>query len=139
MKKLLFIFAATILLVACGEKKANSSTSTLNRSLDDKTVNVVYFHGKQRCKTCLNIQEIAKNTIAEQFVGNENVKFVEIDFSEKANESLAEKYEVAWSSLIIIKGDNFENMTDEAFSKANNDAEGLKSSIVDKVNEYIGL
>ena len=139
MKKLLFIFAATILLVACGEKKADSSTSTLNSVLDEKTVNVVYFHGKQRCKTCLNIQEIAKNTVAEQFAGNENVKFVEIDFSEKANEAMAEKYEVAWSSLIIVKGEKYENMTDEAFCKANNDAAGLSSSIAQKINEYISL
>jgi hypothetical protein len=139
MKKLLFIFATTILLAACGEKKAANTDNAEQFSLDEKSVNVVYFHGKQRCKTCLNIQEIAKNTIAEQFAGNENVKFVEIDFSEKANEALAEKYEIAWSSLVVVKGENFENMTDEAFSKANNDADGLKSSIVDKINEYMGL
>lgn len=52
---------------------------------------------------------------------------------------MAEKYEVAWSSLIIVKGEKYENMTDEAFSKANNDAAGLSSSIAQKINEYISL
>jgi hypothetical protein len=104
---------------------------------EDARVHVVYFHGKQRCKSCVTIQKVASATVEEAFAGVDDVKFVEIDFSQKANEALADKYEVAWSSLFIIAGDRFTNLTDPAFTHALNNPDALKELIIKQTNEYL--
>lgn len=106
---------------------------------EDAKVHVVYFHGKQRCKSCVTIQKVASETVAEAFAGKGDVKFVEIDFSQKANEALADKYEVAWSSLFIIAGEQYTNLTDAAFTHALSNPEALKELIIKQTNEYLNL
>jgi len=98
---------------------------------------VYYFHSKQRCKTCLAIQDVAAQTIAENFAENADVKFVELDFTENTNEAIANKYEVAGSSLIIVSGDTQKNLTSDAFANALRNPEVLKETIVAEVKKHL--
>lgn len=136
MKKFLF-FALVLLTVVSCTKQPKGEEEKPGIQEESAKVMVYYFHGKQRCKSCVAIQQIAQETLKEKYSDNEDVKFVEVDFSEKENDALAEKYEVAWSSLIIVHGETFTNMTDEAFTKALSDAAGLKTSIEQVVNGYL--
>jgi hypothetical protein len=143
MKKIALIltFAAlTIGMLSCGgstEKK--SSISERTEVLETSKVVVYYFHGKKRCKTCLTIQDVAKQAIVDHFADNADVKFLEIDFSEKANEAIAEKYEVASSSLIIVSGDQHLDLTSIAFANALRNPEILTESITAEVNNFLNL
>ena len=69
-------------------------------------VEVLYFHGKQRCATCIAIekgtQEVMEKDLADA-VRKGEVKFRTIDISREENEAVAEKYEVTWSSLFVVK------------------------------------
>lgn len=141
MKKIaLLITIATLamLMASCGsssEKKSNETTKV--EEFETAKVVVYYFHSKQRCRTCLAIQEVANQTITEKFAENIEVKFIELDFTEKANEAIAEKYEVAGSSLIIVSGDEHTDLTRAAFANALRNPDVLKETIINEVNRYL--
>lgn len=143
MKKALILIIASLALISCGQSSSkaiadgdatrNSAVQSDNASL----VNVYYFHGKQRCKTCIAVGDVAVKTIADAYVNNSNVKFTEVDTSEKGNEALVEKYQVTWNALIIAKGDNMVDLTEKAFATAVNNPEQLTELIVSEVNSRL--
>ena len=74
--------------------------------------------GKQRCKTCIAVEKVTKTTIDSLFASEPKVNFLVVLTDDEANKALVEKYEIGWNSLIIAKGDNFVNITEEAFATA---------------------
>lgn len=105
---------------------------------DASGVKVYYFHGRQRCRACVMIQEIAKETVASNFSDNDYVSFVEIDFSKRENEELADKYEVAFSSLIVAKDNEHVNLTNDAFANLGN-PDALRELIIKETNSLLNL
>lgn len=103
-------------------------------------VEVLYFHGKQRCATCMAIEKNAKEAVEAQFADelkNGTVVFKSIDISKAENEKIAEKYEVTWSSLFICKWKNgketHENLTEYAFANARTAPDTFKSGVIEKI------
>ncbi len=134
----LSVAAMAIIMMSCGGSTEKKSTETAKVEVAETAkVMVYYFHSKQRCKTCLAIQDVAGQTIAENFAGNAEVKFVELDFTESTNEAIANKYEVAGSSLIIVSGDTQKNLTSDAFANALRNPEVLKETIVAEVKKHL--
>ncbi len=140
MKRLVLFFSIAffaVCLIGCGGTGEKKSKDPQFVEFSNHSVAVYYFHGKQRCRGCIAIQDVAKETVDEHFASNNEVAFIEIDFSEKENEGIAEKYEVANSSLIVaIEGEHI-NLTDIAFANALRTPEVLKETIVNEVNKYI--
>lgn len=64
-----------------------------------------------------------------------------IDISQKENEALAEKYEVTWSSLLVVKykdgQETYENLTDFAFGHARKLPEDFKAGVVEAINAML--
>jgi len=118
---------------ACQSRGGATQTATA----DPDVVYVYNFHGKQRCLTCVTVGEVAKKTIETEYAGNAKVRFVELDSSEKANEALAKKYEVAWNALIIAKGDNSIEITKQAFATAVNNPQTLENLIKEEVEKRL--
>ncbi|MCM1458097.1 MAG: nitrophenyl compound nitroreductase subunit ArsF family protein, partial [Lachnoclostridium sp.] len=103
MKKLLMMLTLMIGLMSCGsnaDNSANAATPVKDR------VEVIYFHGKQRCATCMAIEKNAKEAVNAMFADelkNGSVVFKTVDISTPEGEALADKYEVSWSSLYVNK------------------------------------
>lgn len=140
MKKCILIGLFAVLLVACGgntQKKngqaSESETAAKEQVADASVVNVYYFHGKQRCKTCMAVEKVTKETIEKAFADNKKVRFVEINTEDKANAKLVEKYEITWNALIIEKGDNYIDLTKEGFANAVNTPDVLTELIKKEV------
>ena len=135
MKRVTLTLALTLMiaLTGCGQntKKAENTTN------DTTIVNVYYFHGKQRCKTCIAVGDVAKQTVEKYFADNDKVIFTEINTSEKGSEALVEKYEVTWNALIIAKGDNSVEITDQAFATAVGNPQSLENLIKKEVNKRL--
>lgn len=75
----------------------------------DTYVEVLYFHGKQRCVTCKAIEKYTKEVVnadLAELVKNGKLRFKETDTSTPEGEKLAEKYRVSWSSLYVNKWKN---------------------------------
>lgn len=141
--KNIFILASIVLMVLSCTNKPNTKQGESNTaqvsvsSVDSSLINVYYFHGKQRCKTCVAVGDLAKRTIENAYANNDKVKFTEIDTSNKEYASLVEKYEVSWNALIIAKGDKFVDLTERAFANAVNSPDVLESLIKEEVNKNI--
>lgn len=132
MKKFLITLFVPLLLISC--KQNNQNNQTNNEAIAEAKVKIYYFHGKQRCKSCVAIQKVAEETFNETYKNNKDVIFQEVDFSKKENDALAEKYEVAWSSLIIATDEKYQNLTDIAFANALSNPQVLKEEIIKQTN-----
>lgn len=114
-----------------------------NKQKKDR-VEVLYFHGKQRCATCIAIEKNAKAAIEAAFADelkNGTVVFRTIDISKAENEAIADKYEVTWSSLFVSKWKDGkeikENMTEYSFANARTAPDTYKEGLVKKVKEML--
>ena len=140
MKKLLLIFALITGLMSCAgrEKTSDAPTTETDR------VEVIYFHGKQRCATCKAIENRTKEVVNSMFANelqNGALVIRTIDISTPEGEQLADKYEVAWSSLFVNRWENGKetrnNMTEFGFGNARNNPEVFKTGLADKIRESL--
>ena len=122
MKRTLFFLLAILTLAACGNNQ-NANTQAAAQIEQEDAVEVLYFHGKQRCITCNAIERLTKEVIEQDFaqqLKDGKIIFKVIDISTKEGEKIANTYEVTWSSLYINKWQNGKesrnNMTDFGFS-----------------------
>ena len=147
MKRICFLcLCLGLLLVACGgnTRKESSVADAQEEVAVSDGVEVLYFHGKQRCATCIAIeigtQEVMEKDLADA-VRKGEVKFRTIDISREENEAVAEKYEVTWSSLFVVKHKDgveaVENLTEFAFGNARKSPEVFKAGVMKTVREML--
>lgn len=143
MKRTILLTAMSLLVSACGNNSAQNNTTTEEQPEKDH-VEILYFHGKQRCATCMAIESNTEEAIKTQFADeleNGTVIFKTIDISDPENEKVADKYEVTWSSLIIGKWkdgkETYENLTEFAFANARTSPDTFKSGLTEKVKELL--
>jgi len=143
MKRSILFGFLVVILTACGgnTQKNNQPSSEMSevktQLTDASSVNVYYFHGKQRCKTCIAVGDVTEKTLKELYADNPHVKYIEVKTDEEQNASLVEKYEVTWNALIIAKGNNHIEITQEAFANALNSPEKLTDMIKTEVNKRL--
>ena len=114
MDKWILVLAICFGLAACGSNGAKKNVSTKVEQVQPQDtkdrVEVLYFHGKKRCATCMAIEEHAREAVEAQFA----------------------------SSLFISqwKGgkETYENLTLYAFANARTAPDSFKSKIVEKIN-----
>ena len=141
MLKIMIFVAAMMSVVACG---ARSESKQISTDANEQRVEVIYFHGKQRCLTCMAIEKLAREVVETQFasaLANGELVFKVVDISTKEGERIADKYEVTWSSIFINKVDGkrekVNNLTDFAFSNARSNPDKFKQGVAEKINELI--
>lgn len=142
MKRFLVLTFTLLSLTACGNRNSTNNTEhptgvTSDRGSDSTTVYVYYFHGEQRCKTCIAVGNVSERTVNDVYADNPRVKFIEVKTHEEPNRPLVEKYEVAWNALIIAKGDNSIEITQQAFANAIKSPEKLADLIKAEVNKRL--
>lgn len=140
MKRILFLLVACIALVSCGQGTAKNDRETVVADSVKNGVEVLYFHGKRRCATCMAIEENTKAVVENRFA-NElktgTVRFRSIDISKDENKQTAAKYQVTWSALFIVKHhdgqETAENLTEYAFAQARKAPDTFKAEIAGKI------
>lgn len=141
MRKTIFILTLCAGLISCGNNKTKNTGNHTSTSIKDG-IEVLYFHGKKRCATCLAIEKNTKEVIETEFA--EALKlgklvFKSLDIGE--NESLSDKYEITWSSLVLVDYDDdkedTENLTEFAFSNARTAPDKFKAELKKKIEEQL--
>ena len=155
MKKAIIYLITLLLIASCtGNKKSDNVLEKQNEVaqqankevIDEKvgTVELLYFHGKQRCLTCMAIEKFSTETVAKEFQeqvdsGKLIYKIIDID----KEEALADKYEVASSSLILIthtsQGEKVTNLTQFAFSCARKESEKFCKDLTEIIKGELSL
>ncbi len=135
MKNGIIALFAFMMLASCGVSGGGgNSTSTTERSITgDGVIEVLYLHGKQRCATCNAIQTQAVELIEE--LNLDSVVMRVIDFSTPQGEKIADMYEVASSSLLIVKDGRVKNLTSTSFQYARNNPEQFKKNLSEAIQK----
>lgn len=143
MKKITIMLLATLLstttISACtGNNTPESKKETVAKQ--KAAVEIIYFHGKQRCKTCIAIEKETKVLVEgelAELVKKGKVKFRIVDFSTDEGKKIASKYKVTFSSLFVVTPKGAEDLTRFAFANARSNAEGFRKELKDKVVKTI--
>ncbi len=143
MNRLILALAACCSLAACDNGNAGKGRAEEGQSQKDH-VEVLYFHGKKRCATCMAIETRTREAIEAEFA--EELKsgalvFKTIDISEPTNEYIADKYEIAWSSLLVSNWKNgketYDNITEYAFANARTSPDKFKNGVAQKLRTLL--
>ena len=142
MNKVLLMCALLLGISACGKVRAEGDGIAVDKG-KKSVVEVLYFYGKQRCATCIAIEkgtkEVMETKYAEELKSGELV-FRSVDIQKE--EALADKYEVSWSSLIIVDYDkngdeHAQNLTEFAFANARRAPERFRADLTKKISELL--
>ena len=144
MRKLFYLLTATLVLISCGNGSKKKTGEIKAEELQSNRIEILYFHGAQRCITC---RAIEANTVAlldslySKEKANRKIIYQMIDISKKENEAITDKYEVAWSSLFVNSWkdgkENVNNMTEFSFANARNEPEKFKEGIRSKIDNLL--
>lgn len=131
-RNLLLVAASLFALVAMAQTKVKDC------------VEVMYFHGKQRCVTCMAIEKYARELVEKDFANEKKkgkVVFKVVDISTDEGAKIAKEYRVTWSSLYVNGWKNGKeqrnDMTQFAFKNARNHVDEFKKGVKAKIVEQI--
>jgi hypothetical protein len=133
-----FIFAGFMILIFSGvscnaqpEKRQIVSASTGN------DVEVYYFHRTARCVTCKTVEAEARKNVemlyAEQ-VKTGKISFTSLNLEEATGKTVGDRLGVNSQTLLIVKGDQKINITNEGFLYAVSKPDKFKEIIKEKID-----
>ena len=143
MKKITIMLLAALLSTATISACTGISTPETKKekvAKQEAAVEIIYFHGKQRCKTCIAIEKETKALVEgelAELVKKGKVKFRIVDFSTDEGKKIASKYRVTFSSLFVVTPKGAEDLTRFSFANARSNAEGFRKELMDKVVKAI--
>ena len=142
MKRIALLTLA-VLIGICGATWAQQKR-TVKKAVPKTVVEVLYFHGEQRCPTCIaignNTIDVVKKDFAQQVKAGQ-VRFKEIDISTPEGEKIADKYRVTWSSLFVNQWKNGKetrcDMTRFGFENARSNTPAFRTGLKNKINQLL--
>lgn len=136
-----FALSLICLLSACSGGRNGSQNHEQSQTTISDTVRapieILYFYGKQRCATCRAIEQAVVELMQSELreaIASGLVHYRAVDWTQET--ALAERYEVAWSSLIIDCNGKVTNLTEQAFAYARQQPDKLKEEVMKVCNGY---
>lgn len=134
------LYSANAQCGGCGGCKGKTSEPT-NKSEDasdsDKVakneIKAYYFHATRRCATCLAVESVTKEAIAQY--RDKSVKFISLNIEDKKNKDIMKKYKIGGQTLLIVKGKKTENLTSYAFMNARTRPAKLKEKVKSTIDK----
>lgn len=146
MKRILCIIASLAALVSCGNGNNKKAAAAADENLRENRVEVLVFYGAQRCATCRAIEAQSKELVESAFtedLASGLLVYRTVDMTTPKGEALADHYEVASSSILLVKhlGDkeSVNNLTRFAFSTARNKPEEFKEGLRKEVRDLLNV
>jgi hypothetical protein len=121
-----FFAVVLFLLVVVSQIEAQTKEKT-------GAVEVYYFHGTHRCATCNAVEKVTKEAL-KQYYGDQ-ISLKSINREEDKNNSLIQKYQIAGQTLLILKGNKKEDLTNLAFMNAERSPYRLKTKIKETIDK----
>ena len=136
MKTIRLIFAALLLVpfISCSAQPAGRNVKIAEKSSD--RIEAYYFHFTARCTTCKTIEAKAKEDLEVLYperVKNGLITFQSLNMDEAENKLIAQKLGVSGQTLLLVRGDQKINLTNEGFMYAVVKPEKFKEVINEKV------
>jgi hypothetical protein len=135
MKNLILVGFVMLLISGASCNAQTEKKQTLS-STSGNDVEVYYFHMTVRCVTCKTVEAEARKNVEMLYaekVKAGKITFTALNLEEAAGKSMGEKLGVNSQTLLIVKGDQKINITNEGFlyavSQPQKFAEVMKSKI----------
>jgi len=131
-------FLISFVLITLAGISCNSQTNQKNATVvsNNSDVEVYYFHMTTRCITCQTVEAEARKNVEMLYtdlVKAGKISFTALNLEEATGKSMGEKLGVNSQTLLIVKGDQKINITNEGFlyavSQPQKFAEVMKSKI----------
>lgn len=133
--RLLLTLAFIIPFLSCNSQPSNNEVNAKDDSADK--IVAYYFHFTARCTTCKTIEAKTKENL-EMLYPNQIkeglITFRSINLDDASGNALAEKLGVSGQTLLLVKGDQKINLTNEGFMYAVAKPEKFKEIINEKVD-----
>lgn len=110
--------------------KAESET-VAQLPIDASKVAVFYFHSTRRCETCVAIENVTSKAMKDFYKGA--IPFTSYNIEKEDGAKIAEEFGVNSSALIIKRGEEKIDITNEAFMYGRTEAEKLRALIKEKI------
>jgi len=110
----------------------SAQTAKKGAAVSGNQVEAYYFHNTVRCTTCKTVEAEAKADLASLY--GDQVTFKALNLEDDATKPIAEKLKVSGQTLLIVKGDQKINLTNEGFLYAVTNPAKLKSILKAKVD-----
>lgn len=126
--------------IACTAQTSNKEAKATSNNSDK--IEAYYFHFTARCVTCKTIEAKAKENLEilyPQHVKNGLISFQSVNFDDSGNKPLAQKLGIAGQTLLLVKGEEKINITNEGFMYAMVKPEKFKEVINEKVDFLLTL
>ena len=130
MKKIQLFSILMVLLIS--SFICNAQTEKKKVTAAANQIEAYYFHNTSRCVTCKTVEAEAKADL-ENLYGNQ-VTFKALNLEDDATKPIAEKLKVSGQTLLIVKGDQKINLTNEGFMYARTNPAKFKAIIKEKVD-----
>jgi hypothetical protein len=135
-----FILTALMILfvslLSCNAQSEDQKDT--DQTLSTSNVEVYYFHFSRRCATCQAVEEESEKALRELYpekVKAGEIVFLSLDLEDESNTPLAEKYNVSGQTLLVVKGDEKDNLTNIAFMHARSNPEKLKKALRESIEK----
>ena len=130
---MLLVFSA----ISCDGQTEKKQTVTASSGND---VEVYYFHNTARCVTCKTVEAEARKNIEMLYpdqVKAGKISFMALNLEEATGKSVSEKLGVNSQTLLIVKGDQKINITNEGFLYAVSQPQKLTEVMKSKIDPLI--
>lgn len=139
MRKLFLVSFLMITLVGitCNSQTNQKSVSAVSTNGD---VEVYYFHMITRCVTCKTVEAEARRNIEMLYPDQlkaGKISFVALNLEEATGKSMGEKLGVNSQTLLIVKGDQKINITNEGFLYAVSQPQKFSELMKSKIDPLI--
>jgi len=139
MRKLFSIsfILITLLGISCNAQSNRKPAPAVSSNGD---VEVYYFHMTIRCEACKTMEAEARKNIEMLYPAQlkaGKISFTSLNLEEATGRSLGEKLGVNGQTLLIIKGDQKINITNEGFLYAGSKPQKFTEIIKSKIDPLI--
>lgn len=127
--------ALLIPFLSCNAQSPNKEVKASDYNSDK--IEAYYFHFTARCVTCRTIEAKAKENLEVLYpnqIKQGLITFQSLNLDESSSKPLAEKFGVSGQTLLLVKGDQKINLTNEGFMYAVAKPEKFKEIINEKVD-----
>lgn len=136
--KILFSISLFLAVFSCNGQTKKEATKAVSAN----TVEAYYFHFNARCMTCKTVEAQALANIEllyPEMVKSGQVSFTAVNLDDPDGKIIGKDIGVSGQTLLLVKGDQKINITNEGFMYAVSQPEKFRAIIKEKVDGLLGI
>ena len=135
--KLSIALLMAISLSACNAQSTKDQTPV---KADAEELQVYYFHFTNRCATCNAVEaetKLALETFYAREVKEGTIAFTSLNLEEEDGRKMAEQFKVSGQSLLLVKGEQMLNLTNEGFMNARTKPDTFHEILKNSIDKWL--